>query len=77
METVLLGQAGGTVESNLVHRLLRSLWRWRCGRHGRWRDRMWPTWRKPESIHLMRIVRAVVDTGLAWDARRRVRDLHW
>lgn len=78
METVLLGQAGGTREPDLLERLLRN--RWRSGRHRRWRDGVQPVWMtvlwKTASVHLRRILGAVVDVVLRRDARCGVRDLY-
>lgn len=77
MEAVLLGQARGAGESNLLQRLLRD--QRRSGRHGGWRDRMQPAWVTAlrKTVHLGHIFRAVVDVVLGWDARCGVWDLCW
>lgn len=76
MENVLLGQAGGTGESNLLQRLLRN--RWRSGNHREGRDRMQPAGMIAlrKTFHLRHSLRSVVDV-LCWDARCGVMDLYW
>lgn len=74
---VLLGQAGGTGESNLRQRLLRN--RWRSGSHRGGRDGMRPAGMTAlrEALHLRHRLRPVVHIVLRWDAHCGVRDLYW
>lgn len=71
METVLLGEAGGAGESDLLRGLLRG--QWGGGGQG-------PAWvtarRESTSIHLRRVVWAVVHVGLRWDAHGGVGHLY-
>lgn len=67
METVLLVQAEGAGESNLLQRLLRN--QWRSGDHGGGRDR-----RQPAGMR--RSIRPGVDVVLHRDARCGVGGLY-